>query len=820
MTYDIDSRKMNILIPIGGKGERFTAAGYTDPKPLIRVYHKEMILWVLDNIHYRTDPDSLFSDSVFVIYFPENVPSKIESIVFAKHPTVRLIPISRQTCGAAETLALGIAEIQRTCPSFRNQATMVLDCDTFYSADVRDMYARRGVGNAVFYTQTQERRPLFSYIRFSQNDTNTPEIVEIREKVRISNNANTGIYCFENTDILAEYANRVVSQNIRFQGECYISCIISEMLRNGHSFVGIELNPANVFNLGTPEQLAAYQKSTRVCLFDLDGTLVHTDEIYYAVWETLLRDYGVVLTPEIYQNTIAGNSDSTVVRQLIPRVSVSDISAKKDAAFLARILNPDEPIRPVLGALPFVRELYAAGCPIAVVSNANRHAVEELLKHVGLDTYVDFVVSAGDTERTKPHPDPYLAAIARYRTTPEHAIVFEDSKTGLMSACAASPGCVVGIASQYSTEELIQSGANIAVKDYTQLNIATLWEYKNNHFGSLAQWIRQSLKTLPISDVRVAETTRKGGDIADVYSVVLVLKDGTELACVLKAENAHESALSTMSKELGLYEREYLFYAQFANHTPVSTPKYYGIIKDNHFRNVGVLLADLTAEGGVAGIDLNHQPMTVSLSIIDQMASMHATFWGKDLGPELKQHNDAMFCPRWGEFVGSRIDLFLAKWGNTLTPEQQALVLEMAASMTETQAALSREPLTLCHGDVKSANMFYRKHAGSPHDVWFIDWQYIARGKGVQDLVFFIIESFDIRNARQFRAIFQEYYYVCLCQHGVSDYSREEYSRDFELAIRHFPFFVAIWFGTLAEDELIDKNFPGVYIQKLFAFLG
>lgn len=814
---------MNILIPIGGKGERFAAAGYTEPKPLIRIYHKEMILWVLDNIRYLPE-----TDSVFVFYFPENVPAKIESVVLAKHPTVRFVAISKQTCGAAETLALGIAELQQAYRSDLRESTMVLDCDTFYRADIRELYARfiadwKVDRNAVFYTPTDDPRSLFSYIRF---DSQTNKIAEIREKERISSNANTGAYCFEDIDVLAGYAQRVVSGNIRVRGECYTSCIIAEMIRAGHSFSGIELAPSEVFHLGTPAQLAAFQRDTRVCLFDLDGTLVHTDNIYYSVWETMLRNYGVSLTPELYRKSIAGNSDSSVVRQLIPFCSVADISAKKDAAFLEHIQTGCESIPVVKGSIAFVKQMYRLGCPIAVVSNANRPVAEELLRGSGLDLYVDFVVAAGDTERTKPHPDPYLAAIARYATTPEHAILFEDSKTGLMSACAASPGCVVGIATQYSTVELKQSGAHMAVEDYTQLEIASLWEHKNIHIGSLARWIRQSLQTLPISDVRVAETKRKGGFIADVYSVVLVLKDGTELACVLKAENAHESALSTMSKELGLYEREYLFYAQFANLAPIDTPKYYGIIKDDQFRNVGILLGDLTAEGGVPGLDLPNEPLSVSFAIIDQMARMHAAFWGKDVGrafPELKRHDDVAFCPKWSEFVGSRIDAFLAKWGNTLTPEQQGFAREMAASMTETQHALSREPLTLCHGDVKSANLFYRKSESGqdiPGQIWFIDWQYIARGKGVQDLVFFIIESFDVAHARHYRALFKEYYYVRLCEHGVAGYSREEYSRDFDLAIRHFPFFVAVWFGTLNEDELIDKNFPFFYIQKLFAFLG
>jgi hypothetical protein len=41
---------MNIIIPLGGVGSRFTVEGYTRPKPLIRVLGKEMIRWVLDSL--------------------------------------------------------------------------------------------------------------------------------------------------------------------------------------------------------------------------------------------------------------------------------------------------------------------------------------------------------------------------------------------------------------------------------------------------------------------------------------------------------------------------------------------------------------------------------------------------------------------------------------------------------------------------------------------------------------------------------------------------------------------------------------------------
>ena len=103
------------------------------------------------------------------------------------------------------------------------------------------------------------------------------------------------------------------------------------------------------------------------------------------------------------------------------------------------------------------------------------------------------------------------------------------------------------------------------------------------------------------------------------------------------------------------------------------------------------------------------------------------------------------------------------------------------------------------------------------NEPYFIDWQYIILGKGVQDLVFFMIESFETDKMKIYKNLFKEYYYVKLLENNIS-YSKEEYENDFKNASYYFPFFVAMWFGTISEDELIDKNFPVQFIKRLFNF--
>jgi thiamine kinase-like enzyme len=151
-----------------------------------------------------------------------------------------------------------------------------------------------------------------------------------------------------------------------------------------------------------------------------------------------------------------------------------------------------------------------------------------------------------------------------------------------------------------------------------------------------------------------------------------------------------------------------------------------------------------------------------------------------------------------------------------LTTQQLEIGEFITKNFLSIQQKLSDKNLTLCHGDVKSANIFYKINGDSYSPV-FIDWQYIILGKGVQDLVFFMIESFESKKMNCYKQIFKEYYYIKIINSGI-DYSKEEYDEDFVNASYYFPFFVAVWFGTLNEDELIDKDFPSEFIKRLFHF--
>jgi len=300
-----------------------------------------------------------------------------------------------------------------------------------------------------------------------------------------------------------------------------------------------------------------------------------------------------------------------------------------------------------------------------------------------------------------------------------------------------------------------------------------------------------------------------------------IITNTEELHCVLKLENKTCTTLSIMAKKLGLYERENYFYDSLSRYINVSCPKFYGLIKDDELNVIGILMEDLNInKSNKLNLDLNKENINISLCVIENLTKLHSKFWNKNIQhgfPELKKHNDPLFNPIWYDFINSKWDKFINNWKNILTEKQIKIAEDIKNNFQNIQDCLSTNNLTIIHGDVKSPNIFYNSSNG--FEPIFLDWQYVAIGKGVQDLVFFLIESFDIENIKINFPIFKNYYYRKLIENGVLNYSFNDYEIDLKNAVCYFPFFVAIWFGTVPQDELIDKNFPFFFIQKLFFFL-
>jgi capsule biosynthesis phosphatase len=266
---------MNIIIPIGGIGQRFQDEGYLMPKPLISVLGKTMIYRVIDNLNLNDE------DTIYIVYNNQLKEFNFENLVKFYFPkkNIKFISLDHVTKGASETILYGLNEMP---VKELEKEFLVLDCDTFYEEDILEQYRKSDNKNMIFYFEDKQTNPIFSYIKLDSDEW----VTDIKEKVKISNWANTGAYGFHTGRTLKQYIEKLSG----ISTETYTSYVYQEMLKDNLVIKGQQVSKFSC--VGTPLQLQIYcnknkhnSEPLRIC-FDFDNTLVSYPTIpgdYYSV---------------------------------------------------------------------------------------------------------------------------------------------------------------------------------------------------------------------------------------------------------------------------------------------------------------------------------------------------------------------------------------------------------------------------------------------------------------------------------------------------------------------------------------------------------
>ncbi|MEU9132983.1 HAD family phosphatase [Kitasatospora sp. NPDC048540] len=180
--------------------------------------------------------------------------------------------------------------------------------------------------------------------------------------------------------------------------------------------------------------------SPAAVLFDMDGTLVDTEHLWWQCAAELATELGLTLTERDLPEVLGRAVEHTAAH--LHRASGTDRAEQElvqllDESFTGKVAAQVTP-RP--GALDLLAALRAAEVPTALVSASPRRVVDLVLDSLGRQWFT-VTLAAEDTERTKPDPAPYLAAAERLGLDPAVCVAVEDTPTGVASAHAA--GCAV-----------------------------------------------------------------------------------------------------------------------------------------------------------------------------------------------------------------------------------------------------------------------------------------------------------------------------------------------------------------------------------------
>lgn len=176
-------------------------------------------------------------------------------------------------------------------------------------------------------------------------------------------------------------------------------------------------------------------------LFDLDGTLVDSEPIWFAVLRSVVAEFGGDL-PEHAHAALHGSDRPTTTRVLRERFGLAGDTEAFWARVVVRLEADLAHVRPMPNAAAWVEGVAAAGRPRAVVSNSPRAMVDASLAPQPWARHLDVRFAIEDVPRGKPHPDGYLLAAERLGVAPARCLVIEDSLAGARAARAAGAVCL------------------------------------------------------------------------------------------------------------------------------------------------------------------------------------------------------------------------------------------------------------------------------------------------------------------------------------------------------------------------------------------
>jgi HAD superfamily hydrolase (TIGR01509 family) len=174
---------------------------------------------------------------------------------------------------------------------------------------------------------------------------------------------------------------------------------------------------------------------TRAVLWDLDGTLVDSEEFHWQSWQRALEQDGVRVTREQFKATFGQRNDRILRGWLGAESSderITRIADAKEAEY--RRLAEVHGLTPLPGAAAWLVRLQEDGWKQAIASSAPRQNVEVMLRALHLERYFDAIVASEDVTRGKPDPQVFLAAAGRLSVLPAHCIVVEDAGAGIEGA--------------------------------------------------------------------------------------------------------------------------------------------------------------------------------------------------------------------------------------------------------------------------------------------------------------------------------------------------------------------------------------------------
>lgn len=208
----------------------------------------------------------------------------------------------------------------------------------------------------------------------------------------------------------------------------------------------------------------------RAAIFDVDGTLVDTNELHVAAWREVFLRYGKDVNPARLRAQMGKGGDQ-LIPVFWPKGEAAKLGPEMQALRVEIFMRNYLPLsRPFPGVRALFERMKRDGLRIALASSAKEPELQHHVKALGVGDLIDAATSADDAEHSKPAPDIFQAALARLTgIAPADALVIGDSPFDVQAAARAGMKCVGVLTGGFGERELVEAGAIAVYQDVADL---------------------------------------------------------------------------------------------------------------------------------------------------------------------------------------------------------------------------------------------------------------------------------------------------------------------------------------------------------------
>lgn len=201
--------------------------------------------------------------------------------------------------------------------------------------------------------------------------------------------------------------------------------------------------------------------SIRAVVFDLDGLMVNTEDVFHLTGHELMRRRGKVATQALFNQMMgrrAREAYAVMIEMMELPETIDELQVESDSIFDGLL---QEHLRPMPGLLELLDRIEARGLPKGVATSSDRDYLHRMLGQFELVHRFPMKLTAEDVTHGKPNPEIYLKAAQRIGVDPHEMLVLEDSEAGTRAAAAAG-AYIISVPHQHSQHHDFSPARHVA----------------------------------------------------------------------------------------------------------------------------------------------------------------------------------------------------------------------------------------------------------------------------------------------------------------------------------------------------------------------